>query len=101
MTNEGPSLTANELWLLHTMLAGGEANPSDAGMSIGPDTIPAGSPTWPEVRAAVDGLVARDLIEATPNVYFESKGKASSFSNVRFKKEGFLLIRRLKGQKAP
>jgi len=97
MGNEPISLTADETWLLHTLLASGQANPSDVGAFIQPSTLPAQSPSWPRVRAAVDGLVALELIEAKAQHALGSPHPVH-FINVRFTRKGLLLVRNLPSQ---
>jgi hypothetical protein len=96
--SEGMLLNANELWLLHTLVASGQANPSDIGVLLKPKTLIAGSPDWESVCAAIDGLVAMGLIVARPQHTFGS-GKPDHFLGVRLTNKGILLIRSMEPRK--
>ena len=87
------SLNADELWLLHAMLASGEASPSHVGMLLDPKTLPAGSPPWERVCAAVDRLSARGLIQAKPvHTFGIGTGAPTQFTGTKFTDKGLLSV---------
>jgi len=95
MTEEGVSLTKNELWLLHTLAADSNSSPSGAGFNLQPSTLPAGSPPWAEVRVAVDGLVALRFITAKAQHVLGRKGVPTCFFPTHLTDKAVLLLRGL------
>ena len=90
-------LKPDDLWLLHTMLASGEAGPSHVGMLLDPKLLPAGSPSWERVCGAMDRLVARSLIRAKP-VHTFGAGAPTQFAAARLTDKGLMFVMTLKPQ---